>query len=113
MALRLVRGVETREVDLLALFGALAATGELLSHPHTRKNHRLELFSPSALVERGSWSAWRQGGGKRAEERAAMEVERRLAGPATVTLDADRTRKVDEIMQADLAKHGAPRLPVA
>lgn len=111
MALRLVRGVETRACDLLALFGALAATGELLSSPHTRKNHRLELTLPSALVERGSWSAWREGGARRAEERATLEVERRLAGPATVTLDAERTRKVDEIMRADLARHGVERLP--
>ena len=54
MALRLVRGVETREEYLLDVFSDLVSSESLLSHPHTLKWFRKEFLFPSQVINRSA-----------------------------------------------------------
>jgi len=54
MALRLVRGVETREENLLDVFSDLVSSESLLSHSHTLKWFRKEFLFPSQVINRSA-----------------------------------------------------------
>ncbi|MFX0115747.1 MAG: trimethylamine methyltransferase family protein [Candidatus Hodarchaeota archaeon] len=54
MALRLVRGIEPREENLLEVFSDLISSESLLSHPHTLKWFRKEFFFPGPAINRAA-----------------------------------------------------------
>jgi len=111
-ALRFQRGVKAPGDDLLALFADLAASGELLSHGHTRAHWRSELSLVSPLVDRASYGDWEAAGGRSALERAREEVARRSARPV-VPLADDLAAELRSIVSADASRLGLDpgRLP--
>jgi trimethylamine--corrinoid protein Co-methyltransferase len=111
LALRLARGIDEDEGDIVALLGELAAAGSLLGHPHTRANWRRELTVPSALVDRATYGDWEQAGGRWAHERAAEEVARRLAAPPSAPLPAAVAGELAAIVAAEGRRWGAETLP--
>lgn len=112
MALRLVRGIEKREGDSVALIAELVAKGDFLGHPHTRKNWRSELSVPSVVVDRDTYGDWSAKGGTWAHQRAAAEVARRLALSPGATLEPPVLRGLEEIMLGEVRKFGQNCLPV-
>ena len=90
--------------------GTLVAAGQLLAHPHTRRHWREELSVPSSLVDRDSYGDWVAAGARTALERAAGEVERRLA-TAAPPLDSDLAAELAGIVAAEARRFGVQRLP--
>jgi trimethylamine--corrinoid protein Co-methyltransferase len=111
LALRLARGIERQEGDVVALLGELVGAGSLLGHPHTRANWRRELSVPSALIDRATYGDWEKAGGRWAHERAADEVARRLAGPPPEPLPAAVADELAAIVAAEGRRWGADTLP--
>jgi len=111
MALRLVRGIEKREGDAVALIGELVTMTSFLSHPHTRRNWRQELSVPSPLVDRDTYLDWEIKGSRWAHQRAADEVERRLERSDVPPLAPDIEAALSEIMFAEAKRHGLDALP--
>jgi len=111
MALRLVRGISRRDGDVVSLLGELVSKGEFLSHPHTRRHFRTELGLPSALIDRATHGDWEQAGALSARQRSARDVGRRLAEPEGSPLAPETQRALDEILRAELARHGGAELP--
>jgi trimethylamine--corrinoid protein Co-methyltransferase len=111
-ALRLQAGMATRELDLLGLFGALVDKGSLLAHPHTRQHWRAELGVASPVLDRGSYGDWELEGGKWAHERAAEQVQKRLAKAAPADPEPGLAAELDGLMLAELEECGVGALPV-
>jgi trimethylamine--corrinoid protein Co-methyltransferase len=111
LALRLARGIEREDADVVGLLGELVARGSLLGHPHTRANWRRELTVPSALIDRATYGDWEAAGGRWAHERAADEVARRLATPGSDPLPDAVAAELAAIVAAEGRRWGAERLP--
>ncbi|MCC6751892.1 MAG: trimethylamine methyltransferase family protein [Deltaproteobacteria bacterium] len=111
-ALRLVRGLETRPGDAVALIGEVVKAQEFLSHPHTRKHWRQELMIPSTLVERRTYGDWEGDGALYAHQRAQAEVKKRLAAPPSSPLPEEAFRALEELMRAETRRVGASPLPL-
>jgi trimethylamine--corrinoid protein Co-methyltransferase len=115
MALRLVRGVSQgaseTSVETVALIEAVVDAGHFLSHPHTRKNFRDQLFIPGPVIDRGSHGAWEKRGSPSAFEAASARVEKILARGNPAPLAEDLQRELDRLISAD-ARRAAVELPV-
>jgi trimethylamine--corrinoid protein Co-methyltransferase len=113
-ALRLGRGIAPHDGDLVGLLGELAATGELLSHPHTRAHWRAELALAGPTVDRGSHGDWQAAGAKSAAARAGDEVTRLLARASQAPpLDDAIARELDAIVAAEARRADVASLPPA
>lgn len=111
MALRLVRGIEHREAEVVGLFAELVATGEFLSHPHTRAHWREELTVAARVIDRETYGDWDGKGRQTAEARARAEVARRLAKADEAPCAPEVARALKEIMRGEAARCGAGGLP--
>jgi trimethylamine---corrinoid protein Co-methyltransferase len=111
MAQRLVRGIEKREGDAVALIGELCGMSSFLSHAHTRRNWRQELSIASPLVDRDTYLDWEGKGAKWSHQRAAEEVERRLERIEVPPLEPSVDAALGEIMFAEAKRHGVDALP--
>ncbi len=111
-ALRLQAGMAAHGGDIVGLFGALVDKGSLLAHPHTRAHWRQELSMPSPVLDRGSYGDWELSGGKWAHERAAEQVQKRLAKDEKPELEPGLAAEIDGIMLAELSGYGVVELPV-
>jgi trimethylamine--corrinoid protein Co-methyltransferase len=111
MARRLVRGIEQRD-DILAVdkFKELAAGAQFLSLAHTRKWYRKEHSFPK-IIDRDTYEAWVSLGRKSMEDRAAEDVERRLAMPVAAPLEADKAGELRKIMLDYAKAMGVSSLP--
>jgi len=111
MARRLVRGIEQRD-DILAVdkFEELAAGAQFLSLAHTRKWYRKEHSFPK-IIDRDTYEAWVSLGRKSMEDRAAEDVERRLALPVAAPLEADKAGELRKIMLDYAKAMGVSSLP--
>ena len=110
MALRLVRGVgqgaSESSAETVALIEAVVAAGHFLSHPHTRKNFRDQLFIPGPAIDRGSHGAWEKRGAPSAFEAAAAEVKKILARGNPAPLDDALRRELDRLISEDASRCG-------
>lgn len=111
MAHRLVRGIEQRD-EILALdkFEELTAGAQFLSLAHTRKWYRKEHRFPK-IIDRDTYEAWVSLGKKSMEDRAAEEVEKRLAAPAEAPLEATKAGELRKIMMGYAKVMGVSSLP--
>ena len=111
MARRLVRGIEQRD-EILALdkFEELAAGAQFLSLAHTRQWYRKEHRFPRT-IDRDTYEAWVSLGRKSMEDRAAEEVEQRLATAVGTPLDAGKAVELRKIMLGYAKAMGVPSLP--
>jgi trimethylamine---corrinoid protein Co-methyltransferase len=111
MAQRLVRGIEKREGDAVALLGELVGMSSFLSHAHTRRNWRQELSIASPLVDRDTYLDWEGKGAKWAHQRAADELERGLERMVVPPLEPSVDAALCDIMFAEAKRHGVDTLP--
>lgn len=111
MACRLAEGIAQRE-DILALdkYEGLGAAGRFLSLPHTRKWYRAEHTFPR-LIDRDTYEAWAGQGRRSMADRAAEEVERRLAGPPAAPLEERAREELRRIMLDYARSNGLKSLP--
>ena len=89
-----VRPLDDLPVD--GLIDHLMADQHLIMAPHTTPHWPTELHLPSPLVDRDNREAWLRAGGKEIDERAADEVERRLA--------VYRQLETDPVIDAELQR---------
>ncbi|MCP4676163.1 MAG: hypothetical protein GY854_11775 [Deltaproteobacteria bacterium] len=101
-ALRYGRGIDLHEdTNLTELFlEALGGKG-FLSHKHTRKNYRKELFMPSELIDRSGVMSTASD----AFSRCHAEVEKLLASPPCEPLPEEVEKELNAINDAELKKH--------
>jgi trimethylamine:corrinoid methyltransferase-like protein len=111
MALRLVGGIARRDEDVADLIEALVAAGEFLSHDHTRRYWREELSVASPVIDRESYGDWEATGSMSARQRAAREVDRRLAAAGDGRPDDGVDRALVRIMGAEATRCGCDGLP--
>lgn len=116
-ALRCVAGIgvggDEADGDTVALLADLVASGELLSHPHTRHHWKAELSRVSPLVDRQSYGDWQAAGARTSLDRARAEVDRRLQAPPANAQPLDRqlVAELAAIAGLDAARHGVTALP--
>lgn len=93
MAKRLVAGIDSRQTPIaLDIMQELGHKGNYLSHPHTKKWFREELYIPSEVIDRDSLEAWEKKGSKSAWDRAQERVDE-LLGKYQSTPMTDEVRK--------------------
>ena len=112
MAHRLVSGIEPRD-DFPAVphLAELLAEKHLLIAAHTRKHLRKEITFPGPVIERSREERWRADGGATLLERAAAEVDRRVAAWKPSRLPGTARRALTGVMEAAAQRAGADRLP--
>src|SRR6476646_2018104 len=87
-ALRFVRDVHPiDDLPTADLIRTLMADQHLIMADHTLANWPTELYLPSAVVDRDNREAWLRKGGLDAAQRAAVEVDRRLAAYKPLATD--------------------------
>ena len=79
MAKRLIAGIDGRQTPIaLDIMQELGHKADYLSHPHTRKWFREELYIPSQVIDRDTMEAWEKKGAKSTWERAQDRVDKLL-----------------------------------
>jgi trimethylamine--corrinoid protein Co-methyltransferase len=112
MARRLVGGVAERETPLAVdLIREVGHAGGFLSHPHTRRWFRQELFIPSAVVDRDFRRSWEAKGAKDTTQRAHERVEALIDAYEPKDLSADTAAELEAITLRAMAAAGMDRLP--
>ena len=93
MAKRLVAGIDGRQTPIaVEVMQELGHKGNYLSHPHTKKWFREELYIPSDVIDRDTVEAWEKKGSKSAWDRAQERVDE-LLGKYQPTPMTDEVRK--------------------
>ncbi|MBU1650815.1 trimethylamine methyltransferase family protein, partial [bacterium] len=107
MAYRLIEGMAQRDsVMALDLLTALEPGGHLLTHPHTLKWFRDEIYSPGKSIDRRARGSQEFTELPTAEDRAAAEVEKILAQDHQPALNEDLQKELDNVMEAELKRAG-------
>jgi trimethylamine--corrinoid protein Co-methyltransferase len=79
MAKRLIAGIDGRQTPIaLDIIQELGHRADYLSHPHTMKWFREELYIPSQVIDRGTLDGWHRKGAKSTWERAQDRVDELL-----------------------------------
>ncbi|MEJ2012162.1 MAG: trimethylamine methyltransferase family protein [Anaerolineales bacterium] len=112
MAKRLVGGVEARDDSLaVELMRSVGHGGDFLREPHTRKWFREEFYIPSAVIDRGSQEAWREGGSTSAWDRAGARVDALLADYQPNRLSGELKDELRSIAAKAAQSFGMNELP--
>jgi trimethylamine--corrinoid protein Co-methyltransferase len=100
-ASRICRGFEVGPETLaLELIAEVAPEGDFLSHEHTVRHFREELWSPGPPWTRQPYEGWLEGGGKDMGERAAEKVDLILETHTPPPIDPALAREIDRIVEA-------------
>jgi trimethylamine---corrinoid protein Co-methyltransferase len=111
-ALQFVRPFEVLDdLPALALVQEQLAEGNLLTAQHTLAHYRDALYTPGPIWDRQSEDSWVKGGRTTLLQRAAGEVERRLAAYQPVATDPSVDRELRTLLLAGIDQPGAA-LPV-
>ncbi len=114
MALRLVRGIGHGSADQAPdLLRAVVEEGHFLGNAHTRKHFRNELLIPGRVIDRATYGDWEKNGALDSADAAHAEVERILSNGNPAPLPDETGRELEELIQADAARCGFGKLPVA
>jgi trimethylamine--corrinoid protein Co-methyltransferase len=117
MAKRLVGGVEKRDDPIaLKLMRKMGHRADYLADPHTLRWFKEEFYIPSAVIDRGSYDAWKSAGAKTAFERASMRVEELLASyqPSSISKELrDELRAITTKAAQTFGMDELPTLPDA
>jgi len=112
MAKRLVAGIDGRQTPIaLDVMQELGHTGNYLSHPHTKKWFREELYIPSDVIDRDTVEAWEKKGSKSAWERAQDRVDQLLAKYQPSRIADDIKKELRDITTRAANKAGMKELP--
>jgi len=111
-ALRLVRPVQiTDDLPAVDLVQAQLAEGNMLTAAHTVAHWRDELYLPGPIFDRKSADAWVKAGRQTLLQRAAREVEERLARYQAVETDPAADAELRRVLTAGLSNPTLPAVP--
>jgi trimethylamine--corrinoid protein Co-methyltransferase len=111
MAYRLAAGIAQRDDPMaLPLFETLSASTQFLSLPHTRQWYRKEHTLPG-LIDRDTYEDWLAAGAKTIADRAAEEVQKRLAETPLDPINDGLRQALERIMGDEARRAGLNRLP--
>jgi trimethylamine--corrinoid protein Co-methyltransferase len=112
MAKRLVAGIDGRQTPIaLDVMQELGHKGNYLSHPHTKKWFREELYIPSDVIDRDTVEAWEKKGSKSAWNRAQDHVDELLAQYQPPPMPDDVKKELRDITSKAANKAGMKKLP--
>jgi len=112
MAKRLVAGIDGRQTPIaLDIMQELGHKGSYLSHPHTKKWFREELYFPSDVIDRDTVEAWEKKGAKSAWERAQDRVEELLSKYQPSPISDEIKEELREITTKAANQVGMEELP--
>ena len=112
MAKRLVAGIDGRQTPIaLDIVQDLGHKGNYLSHPHTKKWFREELYIPSDVIDRDSLEAWEKKGSKSAWDRAKERVDDLLSKYESPAISNETRKELHAIASHVAEKAGMMELP--
>ena len=112
MAKRLVAGIDGRQTPIaLDIVQDLGHKGNYLSHPHTKKWFREELYIPSEVIDRDTLEAWEKKGSKSAWDRAKERVDDLLSKYESPSISNETRKELHAIASRVAKKAGMVELP--
>jgi trimethylamine--corrinoid protein Co-methyltransferase len=112
LAKRIISGIEIREEPIgLDLIREMGHSPGYLSHPHTRRWYREELYIPSPVIDRGSLEAWEVEGARTTFERASARADELLKAYDTPVLSDDLRKELRSIATREAKRYGMQSLP--
>jgi trimethylamine--corrinoid protein Co-methyltransferase len=112
MAKRLIAGIDGRRTPIaLDIIQDLGHKADYLSHPHTMKWFREELYIPSEVIDRDTLEAWEKKGAKSTWERAQERVDALLKQYQPSLMSDDLKKELRHITTAAAIKFGMDELP--
>ena len=112
MSKRLIKGIEPRDNPIaLTLIRELGHRADYLAQPHTLKWFAEELYTPSAVIDRGTLDGWKRKGSKSTWERAQDRVDELLATYQGSSISKEIRAELREIATHAAKKFGMDELP--
>jgi trimethylamine--corrinoid protein Co-methyltransferase len=112
MAKRLVAGIDGRQTPIaLDIVQELGHKADYLSHPHTMKWFREEIYFPSEVIDRDTLEAWEKKGSKSTWERAQDRVESLLTQYQPSTISDEVKKELRDITTKAANKASMKKLP--
>ena len=112
MAKRLIKGIDGRQTPIaLDIIQELGHTGNFLSHPHTMKWFREELYIPSEVIDRDTLEAWEKKGSKSTWERAQDRVDSLLTQYQPSSISDEVKKELRHITTKAASEFGMSELP--
>ena len=109
---RFKAGIDIRESPIsLDLFDEMRHSSKFISHPHTRKWFRDELFFPSDVIDRQKYLSWENTGSRDAFSRAKQAVDDLLNSFQGVLLGEEKSSELKKITESEAIRFGMDRLP--
>jgi trimethylamine--corrinoid protein Co-methyltransferase len=112
MAKRYVAGIDGRQTPIaLEVIQELGHDGNYLSHPHTMKWFREEMYYPSEVIDRDTLEAWEKKGSKSTWERAQDRVDELLTKYQPSPISDEVKKELRDITTKAANKVGMKKLP--
>ena len=112
MAKRLIAGIDGRQTPIaLDIIQELGHRADYLSHPHTVKWFREELYMPSQVIDRSSLDRWKKKGAKSTWERAQDQVSELLTKYQPSPISNEVKKELRTITTKAANKAGMKKLP--
>ncbi len=112
MAKRLIAGIDGRQTPIaLDIMQELGHTGSYLSHPHTKKWFREELYFPSDVIDRDTVETWEKKGAKSTWDRAHDRVNDLLENYQPSPISDEVKKELRDITTKAANKEGMEKLP--
>jgi trimethylamine--corrinoid protein Co-methyltransferase len=112
MAQRMVAGIDGRQTPIaLNVMQELGHTGNFLSHPHTVKWFRKELYVPSEVIDRDTAEAWEKKGSKSTWDRAKERVDSLLSQYQPPPISDEVKKELRDITTKAANQAGMEKLP--
>lgn len=113
MAKRLIAGIDGRQTPIaLEIMQELGHKGKFLSHPHTKKWFREELYIPSEVIDRDTLETWEKKGAKSTWDRAKERVDSLLPQYQPPPISDEVRNELRHITTKAANKVGMEKLPV-
>jgi trimethylamine--corrinoid protein Co-methyltransferase len=111
---RLIKGIDFRDSPIAStLFKEMGHRGDYLSHSHTRKWFREEMYFPSDVIDRGSLENWEKKGSKTSFDRANDRVNELLKSYQPVSTNNEEVKRELRAITIHAAKKfGMQELPL-
>ena len=112
MSKRLIKGIEPRDNPIaLTLMRELGHRADYLAQTHTLKWFAEELYTPSAVIDRGTLDGWKRKGSKSTWERAQDRVDELLATYQASQISNELRAELRKIATNAAQKFGMDKLP--
>jgi trimethylamine--corrinoid protein Co-methyltransferase len=112
MSKHMIAGIDGRQTPIaLDILQELGHTGNFLSHPHTLKWFREELYFPSDVIDRDTVEAWEKKGAKSTWERAQDRVESLVEQYQPSPISDEVKKELRDITTRAANKFGMEKLP--